>query len=56
MLILGLEPIHWVYEADWYRAETYSARSEYSTDLHCMQYQSFAAQLGSHTPWKINEC
>jgi len=21
-----------------------------------MQYQTFAAQLGSHAPWKINEC
>jgi len=55
MLILGLEPIHWVNEADWYLAKNI-LKSEYSKNLHCMQYQSFAAQLCSHTPSKINEC
>jgi hypothetical protein len=38
-----------------YRALTYLAASEYGIDLHCSQYQPFAAELASHTPRKSNE-
>jgi len=38
-----------------YRTLTYLAASEYGKDLHCSQYQPFAAELASHTPRKFNE-
>jgi len=38
-----------------YRTVTYLAASEYVKDLHCSQYEPFAAELASHTPRKSNE-
>jgi len=56
MAILGIEPLYFSSKKYWYHAILYSAVSEYGWWSVLFAISAFAAELVSHSCWKINEC